>query len=281
MNPLAVRWQWLAWLAVAVSLPAGAHDVWLEVDAPPKVGSTVDVRIRVGEHFRGDELPFDAERVVHFEARAAHGWERLEGEHGKTPAARLVAAREGVYLIAYESTFSFVELEPARFEDYLRKESLVPALEERTRRGENKKPGREQFARRAKALVVAGVPKPSDRFWAEPIGQPLELVPQTDPALLLRAAGRLDVQLLFEGAPLPGAQVVAFCEADPSVVLRATTDALGRASLPLNAEGHWLIKSMHMVRCEGCEGADWESHWASLTLRAGPPPKPGIEGTAR
>ena len=79
----------------------------------------------------------------------------------------------------------------------------------------------------------------------------------------------LAVRLLFRGAPLAGAQVVAVPKQGAARQIARRTDSEGRVAFPLAASGPWLIKAVHMVRLESDSRAQWESVWASLTF-AGP-----------
>jgi hypothetical protein len=45
-----------------------------------------------------------------------------------------------------------------------------------------------------------------------------------------------------------------------------TTDAEGRAAIPLNEDGFFLLNAVQMKPTNGAEGEVWESHWATLTF---------------
>jgi hypothetical protein len=71
----------------------------------------------------------------------------------------------------------------------------------------------------------------------------------------------------FRGAPLAGVTVEALSRVGDDVRrARAVTDARGDVRFTLDREGTWLIRATHMVRCEGCADADWESFWSSYSF---------------
>ena len=260
---LCLRWLLLAFV-VALSLPA--HDFWIEPSAfRPRVGETVSLRFRVGEHFRGDAIPRDPNRIISFEHYGPSASGTIPGLAGFGPAGLLQLKAPGLHLVAYQSTSSFVELDAEPFESYLRDEGLERIIEERKRLGESGKPGTEFFARCVKSLLKLGEDGPKHGF-DRVLGFPVELVPDNDPYSLDRG-GKFSVRLLREGKPLNGTLVVAYADADPSQPLKGRTDDEGRVTFMLNHVGPWLIKAVHMERIEDDE-ADWQSWWASLTFEA-------------
>ena len=80
------------------------------------------------------------------------------------------------------------------------------------------------------------------------------------------ARGEIAFRVLHQSKPLAGALVVAMHRDDPSLRMRARTDARGRVAFALPKDGVWLIRSVHMVEAPAGSGADWESLWASLTF---------------
>jgi uncharacterized GH25 family protein len=251
-------------LALAAGLPARAHDFWIRPSrhrvAP---GEVVKVHLKVGEHMRGEPVRRNPARMEAFVAVGPFGVQPLAGLDGSDPAGLLKASDPGTYVLAYRGRPSCLELPPAKFEAYLREEGLESVLAQRRAAGTFGQPGRERFTRYAKALVQVG-----DRWdpgFGRTLGLRLELVPELNPQA--PAAGRsLPVRLLFEGAPLPGAKLVAQLEGDPAVQVTVRSDSEGRALLRLDRPGRWMVKAVHMVPAKGEPDADWESLWASLSF---------------
>jgi len=257
---------WLAWLSSTAAGPLAAHDFWIEPGSfAPAIGDRIALHLRVGEGFAGEPVPRNPQRIERFAAIGPGGAEiPAAGEPGADPAGSLQLTGPGLHIAVYRSTPAFIELEAAKFEEYLRQEGLEPVLDERRRRGEQSAPGRELYSRSVKALLSVGGTGGLDRA----LGLPLELVAESDPQTLA-AAGELAVRLLFRGAPLAGAQVVALPKQGAARQVVRRTDAEGRVAFPLAVPGPWLIKAVHMVRLESDPRAQWESVWASLTF-AGP-----------
>jgi hypothetical protein len=51
-----------------------------------------------------------------------------------------------------------------------------------------------------------------------------------------------------------------------AVAWQGRTNSHGEAEVPVGADGEWLVSTVHMVKCNDVEAADWESTWASLTF---------------
>ncbi len=123
---------------------AYAHDFWIEPSTfAPARGDTVDLQMKVGEHFEGELVTTDSVTI--------------EGERSR--------------IVTYSSRPDRIELEAAKFESYLREEGLEHVIEARRARGESGKIGTEVFSRSVKTLL--GVKD-------EAVGLRLELVRSGD-----------------------------------------------------------------------------------------------------
>jgi uncharacterized GH25 family protein len=253
-------------LTAAVWLTAAdlqAHDFWIEPSTfHPASGMTVAVALRVGQNFVGDPVARSSRLIEQFVVRQAGSEQPIAGTENIDPAGWLRADGQATAVIAYRSQATFVELPAARFEEYLRLEGLDRIIDVRTRRGEREKPGRERFARYAKALLTG---ERTSGAVTQPLGLAYEIVPDQDPTRRLAPFGG---RVLYAGRPLEGALVVAILRSDPSVRIETRSDARGAFSFPLSRPGVWLVKSVHMVAASWFSSADWESLWASLTFEA-------------
>jgi len=260
----------LASAALCHTTPALAHDFWIEPAAfRPAAGTRLPVTLRVGEDYTGTSQPFVPDWFVDFSVSSAGGRDPVRGFVGDDPAATLPLTAPGPRLIGFHSTRAFVDLDPQRFEQYLRAEGLDRILELRRQRGEAGASGREYYSRCAKSLVQVGVgpvPQSDGAVHAKVLGYPLELIPEADP-YALRPGGELPVVLHYRGKPVAGVLVIAFTADQPARRFEARTTAQGRVTLPLNRPGRWLVKAVHMVEVPDSDpAADWESFWASLTF---------------
>ncbi len=267
-----------AWAAVVVLNAAAlqAHDFWIEpATFHPAPGATVAITLRVGQNAAGETVPRWSGGIAQFFVRQAGRDEQINGLERIDPAGWLHADGQATAVIAYRSRPSYIEMEAAPFEDYLRQEGLDRIIARRTELGEHAKKGREYFSRCAKALLTGGRASPAA---TQPMGLDYEIVPDEDPTL---HAGALRGRVLYNRAPLQGALVVAILRSDPSVHMAARTSEQGSFAFSLPRSGVWLVKSVHMVRAWFFSAADWDSVWASLTFESpavAPFPQSGGKG---
>lgn len=254
---------------LAIASPLSAHDFWIEPSSfRPALDESVQVRLFVGESFRGAPVPRLPERIERFAAIAASGETPIPGEAGVDPAGFARFASPGAHWIVYDSASTPIELPATKFEIYLAEEGLEAVSNARSAAGASTAPGREIYSRCAKSLVGVGDNdvEAMAALVQRPVGLELELVPESDPRRL-GYDGPLAIQLLFRGAPLANALVVALPRSRPDARTTARTDVSGRVWLTLTSREIWLVKAVHMTTVPpGRSDADWESFWASLTF---------------
>ena len=265
----------LGLVSASLSLPAGvqAHEFWLAPSRyATRAGVSVEVGAHVGDGFFGPVQGFPADRVVRFEARMGKTFPlQSYTRKGSLVWARIVPSDAGGLLVAYESGFVRTELPAEKFEAYLAEDGLDSALK---RRHESKStgPGIERYRRCAKTWIDGD----DGGRATKPVGLPLEIIPSARPG----RDSTFEVQVLFDGKPLPGALVRAWraplgevggplnAETRPHVdeSWRGRTDSDGRVVARCGEIGEWLIGTVHMVLSRDPSAADWESTWASLTF---------------
>lgn len=252
-----------------------AHEWWLEparfaLAAP----ETVVIGASAGMGFRGERKVYAAGRALRLVTVDGEGARdhAPDGVPGTTVYATLPAAtfRDGAALVSLETGWSSIELPPSEFAGYVAEEGLesTPGVAEALA---GAAPIRERYARCGRTWLRpgAGARRPS--------GLTLELVPEAERP----APGRpLPVRVLLRGQPLAGALLKAWRRdlgadgvphpADTrdsvAVAWRGRTDRAGRARVPLDRPGEWLLSVVHLEPCEVPALAEFQSHWASLTL---------------
>jgi uncharacterized GH25 family protein len=236
------------WVAIVVLLTSGAaiaHDFWIEPsEFRPEPGALVTLRLRVGEHFRGDPVPLNPPLVKEFVVTTDGGPLPILRRPGAEPAGVVAVAQAGIAVVGYRSLPQRVELPAAEFERYLGLEGLEAVVATRAARSESSAPGREIFSRAAKSLLAVGAGRPAaghDRV----LGFTLELIPERSP-YALGVGDELPVVLRYEGKPLAGALVMAL-HASGETLASIRSDASGRVRVPLSRGGMWLVKAVHMV----------------------------------
>ncbi len=253
---------WLLWAPALL-----AHNFWIEPSTfTPAPGQRLAVRLRVGVELKGDPVPRDPALMKRFIAAGPAGDATVPGVPNTEPAGFEAFAAPGLYTIVYDSGRSSVELEAAKFEEYLQQEGLEKISTLRARQGKSGAGVKEVFSRCAKAFLNVGNGG-SGPGYDRVFNQRLELVAEKNP-YTLAGGGELPVRLLYEGKPLAGALVMALQRDRPEKIdkIMARTDARGRVTLKLDRPGFWLVKAVHMIPAPADAGADWESFWASLTF---------------
>ena len=251
-------------LVAVMSVTLGAHDFWLEPRVyRPEAGKLVALRLLVGQDMLGDPIPRDEAAIERFVARQGGSESGVPGRDGGDPAGILRVPGDGLIVVGYQSRPHRIELPRGKFETYLGEEGLdaVAAMFAETKK--QPQVARERFSRCAKALLSSGGTTASHKD--QLLGLRLELVADGNP---YAASSRDDMRftLLYEGAPRPGALVIAISRDEPTAKLSARSDARGRVSFRFPRGGVWLVKAVHMVPLPKGQDADWESFWASLTF---------------
>lgn len=257
-------------LLLLTTATALSHDYWLE---PEKFfllrDENVRVHLLVGEALESDEeRPLQLKRTPRLQVFTADGMNDLlanRARDGVKPFAEIAARREGNMLIVTDRNAQNIELEPQKFTAYLRDEGLDEIITERKRRGESDKKGRERYSRNIKSLLQIG--ERHDDSFGRLTGQLLEIIPTTNP-YELKTGDELNVRFLFADKPLANAKVFATHRAKGKVSTQeAMTNATGEARFKINGEGEWLIRLVHMRRCQkNCGAIDWESFWGSYSF---------------
>jgi uncharacterized GH25 family protein len=253
-------------IAAAHATVARAHDFWIEPSTfRPAVGQLVSTSLRVGQEFVGDPIPRSTELIESFVVREGAAEKPVVGFENRDPAGYVRVEQPGLTIIGYRSKPYPLELDAAKFEDFLKKEGLDAISAMRAQRHETAKPDHELFYRFAKSILntapATGNQQPATSF-SKPFGYRFEIIPETNPC----AATPLRVRLMYEGKPLAGALVTAMHRDDATARLRVRSDKNGRVTLNLPKNGVWLVKSVQMVPAPAGTNADWESLWASLTF---------------
>ncbi len=255
----------IAILALVTAGDARAHEFWIEPEAH-KLASVEDIRaaLRVGQNYKGSEFPYLERRFKSFTVTGPNGVRDVTGTAGDRPAAVVPTAAEGLYILAYHSTadtLTFNKME--KFASYLDYEGNQWALEAHRAAGMPETGFKEEYTRNAKALVQVGaiVPGDADRV----LGLPLELIAGAHPATI-ENEGVMPVQLLWQGAPLTGQQINIFTKGMEGAPTHVITDEDGRAEVPINSTGRYMLNAVHMIAGNRDGPVHWESFWASLTF---------------
>ena len=267
---MRIRLRFCAGIAAALAFATAhlsAHDFWLSTSNwAPDAGTPFGISAGVGERF-----------PTRLDFKTPTNWFddwRIVGPSGEIPVRRTFERRElamvadvalpatGAFLAVMRVAPQVTEMKADEFTDYLKEEGLTETIAERRSLGESDRPAKERYSRYAKLAIRNG--EGSAAHLTRPVGAKAELVPATDPTSV-RAGGTLTVQLLVNGRPVPNATVMAAVEGG---AIPRQTDAQGRATLPIDRDGAWLVKAVHMVRLPKAfpPGPEWESFWVTLAF---------------
>ena len=269
--------QMSVWLALAVATlvvlattpPGHAHDYWLQ---PQRFflsdGEMTAVQLLVGDHFISEsERPLQVKKTVAFQVVSKQQVVDLLslGKDGETPVCSIAPRGAGNHLIVMERDWSHIELDAAKFNKYLEHEGLTAILKMRRDAAEDGAVGRERYRRYLKSLVQ--VEGEFDATYSRKIGHRLEILPRVNPCAA-NIGDRMTVSILFEGKPLRGVQVAAYSRnGGDTKTQQQRTDDKGQVEFMLDRSGLWLIRLVHMRRCENVRGFDWESFWAAYSFQ--------------
>lgn len=249
---------------------AWTHDCFLFAKPfSTKPGATTKIAIHIHDQFPGQHVKWDRGRILRFEH--LHGVEKVNVIETRPTAdssgVGLSLEKGGVHLFALDWSARLIEIKGPDFTKYLKSEGLDQIVEERRKRGDSGKPGRERYSRYIKTLVSAG--EGSDQAVSAVIGQTIELVPLENPYAKKKGES-VRFRLLFRGKPLANALVAAtydgYSQTAHTYAFSARTNADGVVTVPLSHGGPWLVRTVHMLPVQGEKDFDWESWWASVTF---------------
>ena len=246
-------------------MPAAAHEFWIEplqfrLDPETEIGA----RLKVGQNFAGDNLPWLPQQVAEAGIVDAAGARPLTGMVGDLPAISEQARRPGLNVLFYYSKPStLTHTDPERFETFVRETGQDTLLQTHRDRGLPQTGFIEAFSRCAKALVQVGEAGGGDGLTE----MPLELLAEASPHASESVS--LPVRLFWLGEPLAGAQITVFRKSGDVQVMKLRTGRDGRAMVPLQGEATYMLSAVRMIPRDDETEIVWHSYWASMTFRIG------------
>ncbi|MDR1111736.1 MAG: DUF4198 domain-containing protein [Deltaproteobacteria bacterium] len=232
--------------------PAGAHDMWATADNPAE-GAPLSATIGYGHDFPAledipaDELPF-------FQVWAVGPDGRIELSQGSPN--HVFRSKES---LARSTYLVISDVKPIYW-------SRTPSGEWSMRR-KDETPGAVEcgyYIEGAKGIVQVGGDSAS-ALASRPQGLPLEIVPLAHPGTV-RPGQRLVLQVLFQGQPLPGAEVRARYGGFPALASKTaqafvdSADQEGKVSFVPLAAGDWIVTARNKTAYEGpgdCDATDY------------------------
>lgn len=254
--------------AMLLSANAFAHEYWFEPETFfPAPGQKTVVHLYVGDGLVKDreERPFQVAKTTMFQLFSASSQTlnlKTSLVDEALPVYTFSADRAGNYLLAMERNWSYIKLEPQKFEAYLREDGMEYIIAERERLGESGKEGRERYSRFIKSLLQVG--DRQDEAYKKTVELKLEITPVENP-YSKKVGDKLTFQVFFDGKPLAGK--TAFADNRNGETQKMTTDREGKITVKIDRKGLWLVRLVVMQRCAtSCDEADWESFWGAYSF---------------
>jgi uncharacterized GH25 family protein len=260
-------------VAIFASHGCAAHDFWVQPSqywVQPDVVTPITLQVGHGPYRQ--RSPISSSRIARFSAIGPDGAildlrNRLQPGSGPEDG-HFQLTEPGTYLLVLETDNKAQSHLPAiRFNDYLQVEGLTPALQQRIRTNRMAADGSESYSRRAKVLMqVGGATGAAQQVVTQPIGLPLEIVPEQNPYAEPRPA-TLAVRVLYERHPLPRALIkLTRLEHDAAPFESHLTDTAGRAVFRMPGEGTWLLNVIWTKPLPQTSETDFETVFSSLSF---------------
>ena len=176
----------------------------------------------------------------------------------------------GTYVIGVSTAARPIDLSGEDFNNYLKHDGVLDALEDRKRKGILDKAAKEKYSKHVKAIVQVGDTHTDS--YKQRLGYPIEIVPLSNP-YKVEPNGTLDVLVLRDNKPVSNQLVYASHEGVHAhneegghvEAITTRTNDNGIASVTLSESGRWYIRLIHMVETDEAD-YDYESNWATLTF---------------
>ena len=256
-------------LLSSISCPVAAHDTWLQPRRTIVLPGTIaQVDLTSGDKFATFDAAIKPDRVA--TARVRLNGKIIEVAPGtlekKTLELRIPLSDPGIATIWLSLLPRSIELNRREVQHYLDDIDAPPLLTQAWYAGKGSKVWREIYTKHAKTFVAVGRPGrvKADRSWSEPVGMPLEIVPEKDPTVL-RAGDEFPVRVLRNGAPLADFSLGIVREGKTNRAFNKT-DAAGRAVFKLARAGKWLLRGTELRSSHNKSAVDWESDFTTLSF---------------
>lgn len=252
-------------IVLSVVSPAVASDTWLQPRRTSVLPGTIaQVELATGTKFpmRNDVVKQDGVGVA---------LARLNGKtvelaepsiDKKSFEYRAALSEPGIATLWVSLAPRSVELRGKQIKPHLDGIGAPVLVRQAWESAKGPRPWREVHTRHVKTFVRVGRPK-DDLSWSQPVGLPLEVVPDKDPTAL-RAGDDFPVRVLKNGSPVADFPLGIVHEGSTNRVVKQT-DATGRAVFRVARSGQWLLRGTEL-RSSKKPAIDWESDSIALTF---------------
>lgn len=250
-----------------------AHEFWLQ---PQKFFFTIremaNIRFWVGEDFHGENWTGNKDKIAQLMLYSPSGIsdisQRISGNKGDS--LQLPLQEEGTHMVVFNSTNSFINLDAAKFNEYLREDGLDAVAVYRSQHHENETNGKEFYQRSVKTIFQVGS-KISDGCLNR-TGLPLDILPEVNPYTLpvdrnIQGLAKIRFRIYFKGEPLNHALVKIWHRSPGKPFSMDTLRTNKRGWITtFRYPGPYMVSCVHMVPAMPVTEAQWQSYWSSLTF---------------
>jgi uncharacterized GH25 family protein len=246
-----------------------AHEFWISPsDFFPKLGAKIKLDIFVGENYEGERWGGGSRRVDVLKIRQSEKWLSLPVTQSDSSVQipDYQITENGTHVFTLTTNSSFIELEPTKFEEYLKEDGLTNVLVFREKNNENQKNGRELYRRCAKTILQVG--NRPDQTATMRSDMVLDIKPTQNPYSLTQKQS-LTCQFRYDDQNLKNTLVRCWRRLDGKTEIEfKQTDSQGMATFDLvkKGRGAYMVSTVTMVRLQNDPKADWQSTWGSLTF---------------
>ena len=246
-----------------------AHEFWLHPDKFIfKTGEPIKIKFLVGVNFEGGNWSGNNQSIKSLQLHFPSASDDLADRMGAAPGDSLQFSiyEEGTFLLTFNSTNKFIELEPKKFHEYLTEDALNNAIDYRATHNEKDSSGREYYQRSAKTIFQVGDKKTN--LFNKQTNLPLDIIPLQNPYDLKEdvSVTTLTAKIFFQKKPLVNQQIIVWHRQNGHTIKEEyRSNELGQISFPVIPTGRWMISTVKMERTANDPKAQWQSYWGSCT----------------
>jgi uncharacterized GH25 family protein len=257
-----------------LSVLALAHEFWFQ---PQKFFYTIRevarLRFMVGENFEGENWSGNRDKIqqlTHYTPSGEMIDISAKISSNKGDSLQLPLQEEGTHMVIFNSNNSFLSLDAAKFNDYLKEDGLTNAIAYRQENKEEGKTSTEHYQRSIKTLLQVGYALTD--ACTKRTSLPLDIIPEQNPYSVTVGAKesllKVRFRVLFKGIPLDSTLVRVFYHLPGTNQVK--TDILQtnkKGWVTANRHpGPYLVTCVHMEHTPNDTEAEWQSYWASLSF---------------
>jgi len=243
-----------------------AHEFWLQPDKfIYKWNERINIKFFVGENFEGENWQGNRSRINSLKVHFSDVTDDLSSAIGdeKGDSLQLGVTDEGTAMVTFNNNNSFIELDPQKFNDYLKEDGLADALDYRQKNSEMDSAGREYYQRSVKTILQVG--NKLTEVYKKQTDLPLDIILQSNP-YAVKQKKEIKAKVLFGGMPLSNSVCKIWQRYKNNTSMKEVmTNMNGEISFETEPFGRWMVSTVKMVRLQDEAKAQWQSYWGSIT----------------